>query len=637
MKIPYKHLIKHIESNPSIEELSKNLFQLGHEHEIENNIFNFELTPNRGDCFSLIGILRELKIFYEVDIKFDTYKKDLKSLDINFENEEQNLCNIISFMNVEINDIPKSYNKELNDYFNDLQINKNNFFTDVSNFISYEMGQPTHCYDAFNINKNIILKNLQGNYKFKTLLDKEIELTDNNLVFLDKHNNIINLAGVVGGKDSACSDTTKNVLIECAYFNPEAIIGKSLKYDIKSDAAHKFERGVDPSCHELVLRRFLKIIDMHAEIKNAEIVHKIYNPLKDQYIDFDTKIINKILGTNISDKNCTDCLSKLGFTFDKDKVLPPSYRSDIETQNDVSEEIARAIGYDNITEESFQITKKSSVYKRDSIYYLKQLLFDHGFYEVINNPFVKSEASNAIKVDNPLDSNRQYLRTSLQDSLVNNLLYNERRQKDSIKLFEVSDIYTVDYERSRKLIGIIASGRVGRNYKDFSKKINNNYLHQILSSVIPDKLIRIKNIPRDTLNSKSKNLISYIEIDLSDLSNIKYQSKRTYSNVPKFNKYNPISDLPCASRDISFSVKIPKHYRKLEDYIFSYNSPILREVFVFDFFNKNNEEIKIGFRFIFQSMESTITDNDINVVIDEIVQETNKIQSVSIPGINLTN
>ena len=76
---------------------------------------------------------------------------------------------------------------ELNDYFNDLQINKNNFFTDVSNFISYEMGQPTHCYDASNINKNIILKNLQGNYKFKTLLDKEIELTDNNLVFLDKH------------------------------------------------------------------------------------------------------------------------------------------------------------------------------------------------------------------------------------------------------------------------------------------------------------------------------------------------------------------------------------------------------------------------------------------------------------------
>ena len=200
------------------------------------------------------------------------------------------------------------------------------------------------------------------------------------------------------------------------------------------------------------------------------------------------------------------------------------------------------------------------------------------FMKLLIIPLSK-EASNALMVDNPLDSNRQYLRTSLQDSLVNNLLYNERRQKDSIKLFEVSDIYTVDYERSRKLIGIIASGRVGRNYKDFSKKINNNYLQQILNSVIPDELIKIvKNIPRDTLNSKSKNMISYIEIDLSDLSNIKYQSKRTYSNVPKFNKYNPISDLPCASRDISFSVKIPKHYRKLEDYIFSYNSPILREV-----------------------------------------------------------
>lgn len=637
MKIPYKHFVKYIKSRPSIEDLSKNLFQLGHEHEIENNIFNFELTPNRGDCFSLLGLLRELKIFYEVDINFDTYKKNTKLLDIDFKNEAQDSCKIVSFMRVEINDIPKSYKNELNDYFNDLQINKNNFFTDVSNFISYEMGQPTHCYDALKISKNIILKNLQGNYKFQTLLDKEIELNDSNLVFLDGEN-IINIAGVIGSKGSACSNTTKHVLIECAYFNPEAIIGKSLKYDIKSDAAHKFERGVDPACHEIVLRRFLKIIDSHTEIKNVEIVHKTCNPIKNKYIDFDTKSINKILGTNISDEVCKDYLLNLGFIFSNDKILPPSYRSDIKTQNDISEEIARAYGYNNIASESFVLKKRPSAYnKEDPIDCLKYLLFDNGFHEVINNPFTKKEASNAVMVDNPLDSNREYLRTSLQSSLINNLLYNERRQKDSIKLFEVSNIYTNDYENVKRVIGIIATGRVGKNYLDFSKKINNDYLKQILNGVLPDKLIKIINIPRNTLNSKLKDMISYIEIDALDLSDVQYKPKRVYSNIPIFNKYNPISDLPSSSRDISFSVKKPEQYNKLEDYIFSVSNPILREVFIFDFFNKENKEIKIGFRFIFQSKESTITDNDINLVINEIIQETNKIDSVSIPGINLTN
>ena len=178
------------------------------------------------------------------------------------------------------------------------------------------------------------------------------------------------------------------------------------------------------------LEDFLKIIDSHTEIKNVEIVHKTYNPTNNKYIDFDTKSINKILGTNISDEACKDYLLNLGFIFSNDKILPPSYRSDIKTQNDISEEIARAYGYNNIASESFALKKRPSAFnKEDPIDCLKYLLFDNGFYEVINNPFTKKEASNAVMVDNPLDSNREYLRTSLQSSLINNLLYNEKDGK----------------------------------------------------------------------------------------------------------------------------------------------------------------------------------------------------------------
>ena len=135
MKIAYKHLVKDIIGNPSIDEISDRLFQLGHEHEIENNIFNIEFTPNRGDCLSLNGLLRDLSAFYDVNTDQEIFSEKLKMLDIDFENFSQDICPKISFLKLEIENIPSKYKDYLNDYFVDLNLNKNNFFTDISNYI----------------------------------------------------------------------------------------------------------------------------------------------------------------------------------------------------------------------------------------------------------------------------------------------------------------------------------------------------------------------------------------------------------------------------------------------------------------------------------------------------------------------
>ena len=165
-------------------------------------------------------------------------------------------------------------------------------------------------------------------------------------------------------------------------------------------------------------------------------------------------------------------LSKLGFVNDEN-IEVPSYRSDIETQNDLAEEIARIIGYDNIARNEITIPKGkiSNIYDIENK--LRFLLLDEGFYEVINAPFVGDVSSNSILVDNPLDSNREYLRTNITESLLENLSFNERRQKDSIKLFEISDVYTLKENKInvKRKLAIIASGRAGHNYKDFSKKL----------------------------------------------------------------------------------------------------------------------------------------------------------------------
>ena len=271
MKIAYSHLSQYIEENPTIEQISDNLFQLGHEHEIDSGIFDMEFTPNRGDCLSLNGLLRDLSVFYTVDFNQEIYTEKLEDLQIDFENLSESICPKISFLKLEIENVPEIYKGSLDNYFKDLGLNKNNFFTDISNYLSYETGQPTHCYDASKMGGKLVFHEIEKSEEFETLLDKKITLTGKNSVF-SLNDNIINLAGIVGGKSTSCSTNTKTVIVECAFFQPEAIIGKSVKYDIQSEASHKFERGVDPECHDKVLRRFIKLVGEHTNIKEMSII-----------------------------------------------------------------------------------------------------------------------------------------------------------------------------------------------------------------------------------------------------------------------------------------------------------------------------------------------------------------------------
>ena len=378
MKIAYSHLVKHIIENPTIEQVSENLFQLGHEHEIEGNIFNIEFTPNRGDCLSINGLLRDLAVFYTIYFKQDIYSGELDKLYLDFENQSESICPKISFLKLEIDQIPKKYKSYLKDYFSDFDLNKNNFFTDLSNYLSYETGQPTHCYDADKINAKLIFHQTEKHEEFETLFDKKITLEGKNAVF-SLNNKVINLAGIMGGKSTACSAHTKTVLVECAFFQPEAIIGKSIKYDIKSEASHKFERGVDRECQEKVLRRFIKIVAEHTSIKNMSIVSYEYEENKIYQIPVNIHKINQIIGINLSEKEYLNYLKKLGFVIQDGVIKVPAFRSDIKTQNDLAEEVARVIGYDNILRADINILKNDKHNDKDIENKLRYFLLDHGF------------------------------------------------------------------------------------------------------------------------------------------------------------------------------------------------------------------------------------------------------------------
>ena len=633
MKIPYKTIKNQLDSNPSIDEISDIFFQLGHEHEINNEVFEMEFTPNRGDCLSLNGLIRDIAFFYKTKPKANIYTNELKKFNFKFTNKIKDACPRISFLKIEIKKIPEAYTGVLEDYFLDLELKKNNFFTDISNYLLFETGQPTHCYDSSKINGDLSLEIINKDVEFDTLLDKKISLTGNNAVFT-LNNNVINLAGIIGGNSTSCSENTQEVILECAYFEPELIIGNSLKYNVQSDAAYRFERGVDPLNHEYVLRRFIQLVSDHTEIKNIELFTEEQKNIEPLKIKIEFEKIKNIIGINIENIKIEECLEKLGFKIQDSTILIPSYRSDIMSLNDIAEEVARLIGYDNIEPKNFNIlndtNKKKSNERVDKI---KRYLIDNGFNEVINFPFVKE--NNNIELDNSLDVNKRFMRKNLKESLLENLLFNERRQKDSIKLFEISDIYELSEEiDSKTFLGIISSGRIGKDYISFHKKINKNYLNEMLSKYIDNNDLNAIEINRDKLKSKSKDKIIYYEIEIDKFSDMILHYEIPERNIDTYIQYDPISEYPSSTRDLSFSVEDATILQDLCDLILSSEIKILKEVFVFDYFNdEKNNKLKIGFRFIFQSKENTITDNEVEREMSVIINKALSIKSVSIPGL----
>lgn len=636
MKVAYRNLISRIKSDPAIEEISEKLFQLGHEHEIDNEIFDIEITPNRGDCLSVNGILRDLSVFYNIEDKPNEYQGDIPDLDFKFSNHARKACSRISFLKIEIDNAVTDYSELIENYFNDFDLNKNNFFTDISNYISYETGQPTHCYDLSKLKGGISLKKLEYQDEFNTLFNKKIKLNENDLVFVDANNNVINLAGIIGGLDTSCDKNTTTVLIECASFNPEFILGKSIKYDIQSEAAYKFERGVDSMSQINTLRRFIEIVRLHTKIKKIELYSEEFIEHEPVKLKYDNEFINRILGTDVSDEFAFNTLANLGIHIRNGVISVPSHRNDLSTMNDIAEEIARVIGYDNITQTEFKITDKK-INKYEHIEdLLRKHLVNNGFYEVINFPFTSSQDYSSIKIDNPLDKNKSFIRTTLKQSLIENYLYNHRRQKDSIKLFEISDIYSIDNGINKKSsIGLIASGRVGKNYRDFSKKISKKNINNILEEILENKCFQIEEIDNKAIGAKTKDTIVFVQIDIENITIKKDLSLP--SNLPTdFKKYIPISEFPSSIRDISFSLKDFTKINDLDNLIMNYESPLIKERFIFDFYNNiKTGETKIGFRFTFQSSKKTVTDKDVDKVMNEIINKSLNISSVSIPGLSV--
>ena len=645
MKIVYSHLLNFLKKKPSLAELSDKLFQLGHEHEIEGEVLDLEITPNRGDCLSLKGIARDLNHFYKADLDTEHYDADIPESDFSFENKAEDLCPNISFVEIEVEGKVKAYAPYLESYFQDLKLNKNNLFTDISNYLAYETGQPTHCYDATKINGPLVLEKRNKQEKFKTLLGSEIELKGENLVFTI-NDVAVDLAGTMGDESTSCSENTMKVLVECAYFKPEEILGKARQYNLNSEASYKFERGVDFLEQEQVLRRFIAIVSDHVKIKSLAL--KTEQRKKDKReVEFDSERLNKIIGTDLTETEQKEYLNSLYFKID-DKVVVPSHRSDIDQLNDLAEEVTRMIGYDNIASKALALPVKAKKIEANFEDLCRSYLINNGFFEVVNFPFNDNQDEAAISVDNPLDKQRSKMRVCITKSIKENVVFNQNRQKDSIKFFEFSDIYTKDGNENK--LAVIVSGRTNKNFKEFNAQLDYSYLKGLINTIFFEILGKELNFELD--QSKNYDLYETVYCDDVQIGRIGKLSKEfvgSKTKTPVFSfeivlnnlqlpakKQSKISDFPASYRDLSFSLDSHENLEDLSAMIKKHKkySELMTDCFIFDLFeNKKQNILKVGYRFKFQAIDKNITDEETEAVMNPLIEESLEISGVSIEGI----
>ncbi|MBF0572917.1 MAG: phenylalanine--tRNA ligase subunit beta, partial [Desulfamplus sp.] len=474
---------------------------------LDDYLFEVDLTPNRADCLSVIGIAREVAAFSE-----PVKKLNLPFDDIDCEKEESGsshdfeTCHTHSTDSSSINDFAKVkiFDPDLcprytagmlidvtvgpspfwlQDRLLSVGLTPINNIVDITNFVMMETGQPLHAFDYENIAKGTIeIKRAGSSIEFKTL-DSKAHTLDPDMLMICDGERPVGIAGVMGGENSEILNTTTKVFVESACFNAVSIRRTAKQSGINTDASHRFERGVDPAATKDVLKRAIYLM---AQVSGGKIVNGIIdeNPIKYKPTEIvvNTDSLNSRLGTSLSYEEIRKHIESVGFkgtTYNSieslapektTQLLPnqanysvnkmmlvtvPSFRVDVTRAEDISEEVARLWGYNNIQTSFPKILSKGNapstrITIRDKI---KDTMNGFGFSEVVNYSFTSASACDHLSLDasderrlvedilNPISEELSVLRTSLIPGLLENMRRNNSQQIDSLRLFEVGKVF----------------------------------------------------------------------------------------------------------------------------------------------------------------------------------------------------
>ena len=633
---------------------------------MDDVIFDINVTANRPDCMSIIGIAREIsaltgKPIKKQNLEYKTCDDDIKDY-INVEVKDEQLCPRYIACAVKDINIQKSP-KWLRARLVSVGIKPINNIVDITNYVLVEYGQPMHAFDhKYLDDKKIVIRRAKDGEEILTLNHNKYKLDDSILCVCDAHKPVV-IAGIIGGMNSCVEPTTKTTILESASFDRASIRKTSRKIGVRTDSTARFEKGVDFSLQPLGMKRALNLVytlNVGKIIKGK--IDTIKKQLEDKVLDFSLNKIFKLLGLNIPNEDVLKILNNLGIkstiSGDQLRCVVPYYRQDIERYSDIAEEIIRIYGYnayDNIDAKPLSGTSVT-IGKDDNILKLarrlKYELCSYGFYECVNFSICSlndrdkllidstNNLYNMIKIANPISEDIGYLRTSMANSMFNTVAYNLSHKNEEFRLFEVGRVYLPKEIPLKELpceVNMLSFCSVCKKDDFFVfKGIIENLLRDFdlpYKLAYSHKCFLHSGISADIIDKRSGELIgSFGKVHPKVIENFELSSNSFYAelnldilskSIEKKHNVNSISKYPYVDRDLAIVCDESVTCAEILDCVKKSCGKLYYNAKVFDIYRSPelNNKKSVAFSIKLESKDKTLTDTEINSVINKILKD----------------
>ena len=610
------------------------------------------VTPNRGDCMSHLGIARELSGYYDRPLKQNEIKltPNIENI-IKVNSGKSKLCN--SYLTIEIENFEISdADIEIRNRLSSVGVRVINNVVDYTNYVLHDIGQPLHAFDRDKLFGTISVRKAKDNEILKTLDEQERKLSDDDLIITDNDSPIA-LAGVMGGFDTEVTESTKNLLIESAYFDKVSIMKTSRKLNLISDASIRFERGIDYDNQQKGLERFVSVFNNDQDINYSEITISKKNGLSHEEVTFDKQEIHNILGQELSDEFISETLSQLqiesNVESEKISFKSPSWRYDLERPIDLIEELAKHYGFNNFKSTlpiGNNLNNKGEYWNKRN--YISNLLSSNNFFEVQTLSFADNESNdiftpekNPVTVINPIDQTQEFLRTNLLSSLINTYKHNFENNAQSNKYYEINNVYDdtkhklyKDIPNQEYSLGLLLP-EIETNHDTRGELIQNDIhtLTNIVNLLFPkiqyEQILRpgfhknysyILKLNNQIIGYMGK--LSYKTQSLLNLNNSLYIMQVNTENFTMSDiedtYYQPLSTYPFIKFDLSFTVNSDFIASNLIEFIETLLPENENKISIFDNFT-NEKSRNLGIRIITRNYTKTYTDNESSEILEMIV------------------
>ncbi|MFV5372362.1 phenylalanine--tRNA ligase subunit beta [Acinetobacter pittii] len=431
---------------------------------LDDNVIDISITPNRGDCFSIRGIAREIAVINKLQMNepvinsVDATIADEKKVVISTEGAPRYLGRVVKNVNV------KAATPEwMEQALSRSGIRTHSILVDVTNYVLMELGQPMHAFDLAKIEGNVHVRQAQPQEKLKLLSDQEVELQEDIMVIADDQKALA-IAGIMGGLASSVTDDTTDIFLESAFFAPLAIAGRARRFGLHTDSSQRYERGVDFELPLIAMNRASQLIQELAggEFGPITVAEKTEILPKREAIELKQAQVDQLLGYQVTADFIADALTRLGceVTVKAEgewSVVPPSHRYDMAIYQDLIEEVARIDGYDNIQISLPSMDVQLAKYQdRFEIAELRQTIVTLGYQEAISFSFADAKLEkqlnpqvNPLMLANPISSDLAAMRSTLLSSLIPCIQYNLNRQQSRVRFFELG--LRFDYQDAKRI------------------------------------------------------------------------------------------------------------------------------------------------------------------------------------------